>query len=133
MVPLKYVSYAAGVTAIVEAMAMGKAVIVFDSPGISDYVLDRVCGALVPVGDVQALRQAIIDFWEDPKRTAETGKHNREWIERCIHTDHYVAAVGSLDAEISVWDDVPDDTGATSKYMVPVRLPEYAVGEILCR
>jgi glycosyltransferase involved in cell wall biosynthesis len=96
VVPLKSVTYAAGVTAIVEAMAMGKAVVVSASPGILDYVRDGVSGRLVPVGDPGALREAIVDLWEHPERTARMGEHNRAWVESEINMDVFVERVARM-------------------------------------
>lgn len=96
VVPLKRATYAAGVTSILEAMAMGKAVIVTASPGILDYVKDGVSGRLVPVGDPLALQRAIRELWEKPSLTAQMGAHNRAWIERSINTDAYVEEVATL-------------------------------------
>jgi len=96
VVPLKSVDYAVGVTSIVEAMAMGKAVIASAAPGILDYVEDGVSGLLVPVGDPEALRKAIVELWEDPLRAAEMGRHNRRWVEQRINIDRYVARVADM-------------------------------------
>lgn len=90
VVPLQRVTYAAGVTAILEAMAMGKAVITTDSPGIQDYVRRGEAGQVVPAGDVAALREALIDLWDHPERCEEIGRRNRAWIEREDNTDLYV-------------------------------------------
>lgn len=96
VVPLRRVTYAAGVTGIVEGMAMGKAVIASASPGIIDYTNDGVSGRVVPVGDAAALRAAIVELWEDPERVARMGRFNREWVEREINMDAYVEKVARL-------------------------------------
>lgn len=96
VVPLRHSNYSAGVTTIVEAMAMGKAVIASASPGILDYVRDGVSGTLVPVGDAAAMRAAISELWDDPQRAAAIGRRNRAWIEESINTDHYVAQIATL-------------------------------------
>ena len=96
VVPLKRTTYAAGVTSILEAMAMGKAVIVTASPGILDYVKDGLSGRLVPVSDPRALERTIRELWENPSVTAAMGAHNRAWIERIINTDAYVDEVAAL-------------------------------------
>jgi glycosyltransferase involved in cell wall biosynthesis len=96
VVPLKQVNYSAGVTSIVEGMAMGKAIIASAAPGILDYVRDGVSGKLVPVGDVAALRDAMAEFWEHPKRLEAMGRANREWIERSINIDCYVERIAEL-------------------------------------
>jgi glycosyltransferase involved in cell wall biosynthesis len=96
VVPLKSVTYAAGVTGIVEGMAMGKAIIASASPGILDYVKDGVSGRLVPVGDAQAMRRAIGELWDQPELCARMGAHNRQWIEQEINTQRYVEKVTRL-------------------------------------
>lgn len=96
LVPLKHVRYAAGVTAILEGMAMGKAVITSRSPGILDYVQDGVSGRVVPVGDATALRGAITELWENPQRADEMGRRNRKWIEDEVKTDLYVEKVAQM-------------------------------------
>jgi glycosyltransferase involved in cell wall biosynthesis len=102
IVPLRSLTYAAGVTAVVEGMAMGKAVIVSDSPGISDYVKDGVSGRVVPAGDVRALRSAIDELWDDPVRLKAMGRNNRERIEREINTDCYVDKISRVMGYVSV-------------------------------
>ena len=96
VVPLQRTTYAAGVTSILEAMAMGKAVIVSASPGIRDYIKDGVSGLLVPVSDPLALGRASRELWDVPSRTAAMGAHNRAWIERTINMDAYVEDVARL-------------------------------------
>ena len=94
--PLRSVTYAAGVTSICEAMAMGKAVIASDSPGIRDYVTDGVSGLVVPVGDAGALRRAIQELWESLERCAAMGERNRRWVREHAATRHYVESVVAL-------------------------------------
>ena len=49
-----------------EAMAMGRAVITTDSPGCRETVQEGVNGFLVPVRDVSALANAMLQFVETP-------------------------------------------------------------------
>lgn len=94
--PIADVDHAAGVTAICEAMGMGKAIIATDSPGIRDYVRHGISGLVVPVGDERALARAIAELWNDPERCATMGAHNRSWIENSINLDRYVERVAGL-------------------------------------
>jgi hypothetical protein len=61
----------AGQQTYLNAMAMGKIVIVTDSPGVRDYVEDGVTGLIVPPGDADALTEAITRAL-DPRRASET-------------------------------------------------------------
>lgn len=69
-----------GLTAIVEAMAMGRTVICSQVEGQVDLIRDGVNGLLVPQGDPQALREAILSLWNDPERAARMGREARDTI-----------------------------------------------------
>ena len=94
VVPLRDVPYAAGVTGLLEAMAMGKAVIVTDTAGIKDYTgLDSlVC---VPPGNAQALAEAIQRLWDDPESCRRMGVANREWVVANARVELYADRIAS--------------------------------------
>jgi glycosyltransferase involved in cell wall biosynthesis len=95
-VPIKNVTYCAGVTSICEAMCMAKPVVITSSAGIVDYVEDGVSGLIVPVGDAAALRRAIDVLWSDPERRAEIGRRNRAYAETHLSVQAYAARVAGL-------------------------------------
>ncbi len=80
-----------GVTAILEAMAMGKAVICTRTDGQIDVVEDGVTGVLVPPGDVVALRRAIVDLSSRPQLAAQMGSAGRRRVEEAHTIDRYMA------------------------------------------
>jgi glycosyltransferase involved in cell wall biosynthesis len=94
--PLNRMDYAAGVTGVCEAMAMGKAVIASDSPGIAEYIKHGVSGLVVPVGDERALREAIERLWSDPALADEMGRRNRKWAEAEMTVTAYATRVAGL-------------------------------------
>lgn len=59
VLPTHVREYPTGQTVLLEAMAMGKACVVTDTPAMRDYVEHEVTGLLVPPGDAEALRTAI--------------------------------------------------------------------------
>ena len=59
VMPLHDVEFQAGITTILEAMAMGKAVVCSRTRGQTDALVDGVTGIYVPPGDPVALRAAI--------------------------------------------------------------------------
>ena len=60
VVPLQAgVRRSAGQQTYLNAMALGKVVIVTDSPGACDYVTHEVDGLVVPPGDASALAEAV--------------------------------------------------------------------------
>lgn len=94
--PLNAVPYAAGVTGVLEAMAMGKAVVASASPGIRDYVEHGVSGLVVPPGDPEALARAVRELWEAPDRCAEMGRRNRAWVQKNAAVERYATRVAEL-------------------------------------
>ena len=56
-----------------EAMATGRAVISTDAPGCGEAVGAEEFGAVVPVGNVRALADAMVRLGSDPARLAELG------------------------------------------------------------
>jgi glycosyltransferase involved in cell wall biosynthesis len=79
VVPLYEANYAAGVTGVVEAMAMGKAVIMTRSPGLADYFGEGTL--MVPPNCPEELARAIETLWASPKLCERMGRFNRKWAE----------------------------------------------------
>lgn len=62
---------------VLEAMAMGRAVITTDAPGCRETVVDGDNGFLVPIKDAYALAQAMLRFIEQPELMAQMGHRSR--------------------------------------------------------
>ena len=60
VIPLKYNEHVSGCTTLLEAAAMKKSVIISNIPGISDYVLNNRTGIIVPIGNVDEFRLAVL-------------------------------------------------------------------------
>lgn len=90
VMPLYPVEFQAGVTAILEAMAMGKAVICTRTPGQTDVVVEGQTGLYVPPQDPLALRQAIQNLLEHPQEAARLGANGRKLVEERMNVDRYV-------------------------------------------
>jgi glycosyltransferase involved in cell wall biosynthesis len=80
VMPLYPVDFQAGVTAILEAMSMAKAVICTRTPGQTDVVVEGETGVYVPPGDPLALRAAILDLVADPQKAARLGAKGRQRV-----------------------------------------------------
>jgi glycosyltransferase involved in cell wall biosynthesis len=78
--------HCSGITAVLEAMACGRAVIVSDTPGMRDYVRDGIDGLLVPPRDSDALAAAVADLLQDPDRCDEMGRSGRISVEERFST-----------------------------------------------
>jgi glycosyltransferase involved in cell wall biosynthesis len=90
VMPLYDVDRAAGSTTILEAMAMGKAVICSRATGQRDLVVDGETGIYVPPGDVAAMRAAITHLIENPAECRRMGVAGRRRVERELSLDYYV-------------------------------------------
>lgn len=66
---------------VLEAMAMGRAVITTDAPGCRETVVDGDNGYLVPVQDMSALASCMTKFVESPDRVAAMGARSRQMAE----------------------------------------------------
>jgi glycosyltransferase involved in cell wall biosynthesis len=96
VVPLEDTDFQAGITTILEAMAMGKAVVCTLTRGQTDVVVDGENGLSVPPGDPVALRQAIERLLADPAEAARFGGNGRRWVEEHADLDAYVAQLATL-------------------------------------
>jgi glycosyltransferase involved in cell wall biosynthesis len=82
VVPLRAgIRRSAGQQTFLNAMALGKVVIVTDGPGARDYVSDRVDGLLVPPDDAGAIASAL-RWAQDPANADDV----RELRSRAVHT-----------------------------------------------
>jgi glycosyltransferase involved in cell wall biosynthesis len=128
VVPLKDVDNQAGITTILEAMAMGKAVIVSHARGQTDVVRDRrrisradqrrktqpdwartlgasdgthqgQTGIYVQPGDPDELRRAIIYLLEHPEQAHVMGSNGRRLIEEAMGLDQFTSRVAALVTE----------------------------------
>jgi glycosyltransferase involved in cell wall biosynthesis len=62
-----------GMTSLLEAMAMGKPVIVTASSGVVEIVDPDRTGVIVPLDDADAFRDALARLWADPARCSAMG------------------------------------------------------------
>jgi glycosyltransferase involved in cell wall biosynthesis len=92
--------YAAGSTGLMEAMAMSKAVVVTDTPGIADYVSPGKTARVVPGGDPVALREAITQLLANPVEAERLGTQARQDVLRFRTLDSYVEAIASIVREV---------------------------------
>jgi glycosyltransferase involved in cell wall biosynthesis len=80
-----------GLTALLEAMAMGRPIVATDRAILRDYVEDGVDALLVPPEDPAALRAAVERVLGDPELARSLGAAARARVERA-HTSREFAA-----------------------------------------
>lgn len=95
ILPINNVNYAAGVTGMVEAMSMGKPVIVSGSRGLGEYLQIYAPRIDVPPGDADALAEAAIRIIRNPESLSAYGRSNREWILQNCALDNYAQSIAA--------------------------------------
>jgi glycosyltransferase involved in cell wall biosynthesis len=92
-VPLYENDFQAGVTTTLEAMAMGKPVIVTSTTGQTDVIIHGKNGLCVPPGDVEAWKDAIARLRHDDALRARLGQEARRWVEENATLDRWVTNI----------------------------------------
>src|SRR5438034_132234 len=96
VMPLEDVESDAGVTALTEAMAMGKAVIVTRTRGQIDVIEDGEQGIYVPPRDPRALRTAIEYLSAHPEEAERMGRAGRALVEERHTLTRYVERLAGI-------------------------------------
>jgi glycosyltransferase involved in cell wall biosynthesis len=96
VVPLRDTLHASGINGLLEAMAMGCAVIVSASKGIADYVEHGKTAWVVPPGDPSALREGIRTVLQDGNLRAALGANARRFCEQVCSMPVYARTIASL-------------------------------------
>ncbi|HNT23476.1 MAG TPA: glycosyltransferase family 4 protein [Anaerolineales bacterium] len=81
VIPLQPAPYSAGLTDLQTAMSAARPVIVTNTGGLAEYIEHGQDGLLVPPGDPAALRQAILELWNDPAACHRLGAAARQRYE----------------------------------------------------
>lgn len=93
VIPLLQTNFQAGVTALLEAMAMGKAVIVTTNRTHRELVDDGINAILVPPSDAAALKTAIRGLLDDPEERRRLGAAARAKVESSYDLKAYCATL----------------------------------------
>jgi glycosyltransferase involved in cell wall biosynthesis len=97
IVPLKKTTHSgAGLNAVLEAGAFGKAVIATRTGGMATFVQDGETGILVPPGDSAALRSAIQKLWSQPELAHQLGLAGRRYLEAHFNPQSVRANVSAV-------------------------------------
>ena len=96
VVPLLPTDFQAGVTTILEGMAMARPVVCTATVGQIDVVVDRENGLYVPPGDVAAMRRAIRELLADRESAAAMGRRGRQLVDSRADVRDYAARIAEL-------------------------------------
>jgi glycosyltransferase involved in cell wall biosynthesis len=106
VVPVLPTAYPFGITTLLEAMSMGKAVVVPDTEGLRGVVEDGRTGVVVPPGDAFALSDAVGGLLGDSAARARLGHAARQAAVRRFGLDLFVDELGRHLHELSGHDAV---------------------------
>lgn len=93
VIPLRESEFSSGQTVLLENMALGKAVIISDTAATRDYVRDGSTAVVVPPGDSEKLREAIIKLLKDPSRRAYIGRTASSAVRSYFTTANFAQAL----------------------------------------
>ncbi|MBV9311058.1 MAG: glycosyltransferase family 4 protein [Solirubrobacterales bacterium] len=91
-----------GQTTYVNAMALGKPIVVTDAPGVRDYVEDGETGVIVPPGDSDALAGAVQGLLDDRRERERLGRQAQEQaLERFPLTNYMRSLLEAADIALA--------------------------------
>jgi glycosyltransferase involved in cell wall biosynthesis len=102
VVPLYENDFQAGVTTMLEAMAMGKAIIVTRTRGQRDVIQHGINGVYVSPGDPGALRDAIGSLLASPNQRAQLGANARRTIESEMSLDLWAERISKVVLDVAI-------------------------------
>ncbi len=96
VVPLYENDFQAGITTILEGMAMGKAIITSSTSGQIDTIREGENGLYTPPGDISALRNAIQYLLANPHTADRMGAQGRRDIEQTLSLERWVERIAEV-------------------------------------
>jgi glycosyltransferase involved in cell wall biosynthesis len=96
VMPLYDVDFQAGITTILEGMAMARPIVCTRTPGQTDTVIDGETGVYVPPGDPMGLREAIVRLLDDPDETRRLGQSARKWVVEHADIEQYARSIAEF-------------------------------------
>jgi hypothetical protein len=88
--------HVSGMTVSLEAMATARPVVITETSGISDYVVDGVTGRTTPLGSAGALADAVSGLLADPGLAERLGAAGRRDVEARFSVNHLADALAGM-------------------------------------
>ena len=112
VVPLAVADISAGQMVLIHAMALGRPLVITQTPTITDYVADGQSALLVPMGDAAAMRAAIGRLLEDRALAAALGAGAKARYEAALSGEAHLRDVARTVEAFCGIDTVHDAAGA---------------------
>ncbi len=101
VMPLLENDFQAGITAILEAMSLGKTIICSETKGQIDVIEDRKNGLYVAPGNAAELRASIVELLDNPAEAQKMGQEARKLIDDYMNLDLYVTRLAKHIDDVS--------------------------------
>ncbi len=88
--------WSAGLSTILQAGAMGKAIVATRMPAYSDYIMEGETGLLVEGGQSGAMAEAIDYLWKNPEKAEAMGRRAKQWVRDNFCLEVWLKNVSSL-------------------------------------
>lgn len=96
VLPARDIEYPAGITSILEAMALGKAVVATRSRGICEYILEGKTGLWADLVDPEDLRKRILYLWNQAEIAEQMGVAARDWATERPDMARYASELAAI-------------------------------------
>ena len=96
VVPLYENDFEAGITTLLEGMAMGRPVVATCTTGRTETLREGINGRFVPPGDVPALRNVLVELLDNAPEAERLGRQARRDLEADWTLDHWVARIAAV-------------------------------------
>ena len=96
VVPLTPADYPSGITAVYEAMAMGKPLVVTRTGMTADFIRHNEDGMFVNPKDAAGLGETLLSLWQDPSKRCLLGRAARQRLERDFSYEQYIQRFARL-------------------------------------
>ena len=100
VLPLKDSLHAGGINTLLEAMSVGRPVVVSDSRGIRDYVQHEETALVVPPGSPTAMAQAIRRLLDSPDEARRLGENARQFVVNTSRNSVYAQSLAGILREV---------------------------------
>jgi glycosyltransferase involved in cell wall biosynthesis len=89
-------NWSAGVTALLEAMACGRPIVVTHTAGIAEYLQDTDAMKVIEPGDAQGLQQAIVHLLKHPQEAEAMAQKAHQIANQRYSIDRQIEVVANL-------------------------------------
>ena len=95
VIPLKIPKISSGQLVLLQAMALGKAVIATDCWGTRDYIKHMENGILVAPNDASELREKILYLLDNPEEVKKLGRNAKKTVEEYFNIRSFASGIGN--------------------------------------